>query len=56
MHNHAQDIWACNFLQVTDLFFRLLFAFFIMNLASRRAIHIGVTHSPTRHLGSPTTG
>ncbi len=29
VHNHAADIWACDFLQVTDLFFRPLFAFFI---------------------------
>jgi hypothetical protein len=27
--NHAGEIWACDFLQVTDLFFRSLFAFFI---------------------------
>jgi putative transposase len=26
--NHAAEIWACDFLQVTDLFFRPLFAFF----------------------------
>src|SRR5256714_13287383 len=32
LHNHAQNIWACDFLQVTDLFFRSLFAFFIIDL------------------------
>jgi putative transposase len=26
LHNHAQEIWACDFLPVTDLFFRSLFA------------------------------
>ncbi len=30
LRNHATDIWACDFLQVTDLFFRPLFAFFII--------------------------
>ncbi|TMD80405.1 MAG: hypothetical protein E6I97_02535 [Chloroflexi bacterium] len=30
LHNHAQDVWACDFLQITDLFFRPLFAFFII--------------------------
>jgi putative transposase len=30
VHNHAAQIWACDFLQVTDLFFRPLFAFFII--------------------------
>jgi putative transposase len=47
LHNHAKDIWACDFLQVTDLFFRPLFAFFIMELASRRVVHVGVTRAPT---------
>ena len=47
LHNHAKDIWACDFLQVTDLFFRSLFAFFIIDLHSRRVIHVGVTRSPT---------
>jgi hypothetical protein len=28
LRTHAADIWACDFLQVTDLFFRPLFAFF----------------------------
>jgi putative transposase len=47
VHNHAADIWACDFLQVTDLFFRPLFAFFIVELTSRKVIHVGVTRSPT---------
>ena len=47
LHNHAQHIWACDFLQVTDLFFRSLFAFFIIDLHSRRVVHVGVTRSPT---------
>ncbi len=47
LSNHASDIWACNFLQVHDVFFRPLFAFFITDLASRRIVHVGVTRSPT---------
>jgi transposase InsO family protein len=47
VHNHAADIWACDFLQVTDLFFRPLFAFFMIELKTRRVIHVGVTRSPT---------
>ncbi len=47
LHTHAKDIWACDFLQVTDLFFRSLFAFFIIDLHSRRVIHVGVTRNPT---------
>jgi putative transposase len=34
-------------LPVTDLFFRSLFAFFMVELHSRRVIHVGVTRSPT---------
>jgi putative transposase len=47
LHTHTKDIWACDFLQVTDLFFRSLFAFFVIDLHSRRVIHVGVTRSPT---------
>src|SRR5215470_12900633 len=44
---HAAQIWACDFLQVTDLFFRPLFAFFLIELKTRKVIHVGVTRSPT---------
>ena len=47
LRNHAAQIWACDFLQVTDLFFRPLFAFFVTLLQSRKVIHVGVTRSPT---------
>jgi transposase InsO family protein len=47
LRNHAKDMWACDFLHVTDIFFRPLFAFFITELGSRRIIHVGVTRSPT---------
>ena len=47
LRNHAQEIWACDFLQVTDLLFRPLFAFFMVELASRRVVHVGVTRHPT---------
>ena len=47
LHNHAAEIWACDFLQVTDLFFRPLFAFFIIELKSRKVMHVNVTRSPT---------
>ncbi len=47
LRTHAAQIWACDFLQVTDLFFRSLFAFFLIELKSRKVIHVGVTGSPT---------
>ena len=47
LRNHAGEIWACDFLPVTDLAFRPLFAFFIVALATRRVVHVGVTRHPT---------
>jgi len=47
LRNHAANIWACDFLQVTDLFFRPLFAFFLIELKTRKVIHVGVTRSPS---------
>ncbi len=47
LRNHATDIWACDFLQVTDILFRPLFAFVVTELGSRRIVHVAVTRSPT---------
>src|SRR6266581_5231976 len=47
LHTHAEQVWACDFLPVMDLFFRSLFAFFIIELHSRKVIHVGVTRYPT---------
>jgi putative transposase len=44
---HAKDVWACDFLPVIDLFFRQGYLFFIIQLASRRVVHFGVTSHPT---------
>lgn len=47
LRTHGREIWACDFLQLTDLFFRPLFAFFVVELGSRRVVHVGVTRAPT---------
>ena len=47
LHNHAPDIWACDFLPVTDLLFRPMCAFFVIALGARRVVHVGVTRHPT---------
>jgi transposase InsO family protein len=47
LHNHAEDIWACDFLPVTDALFRPVYAFFVIALGSRRVVHVGVTRHPT---------
>jgi len=43
----AKDIWACDVLPVTALLFRQVDAFFVVELASRRVVHVGVTRHPT---------
>ncbi len=47
LRNHAGETWACDFLPVTDLLFRPLYAFFVIALGSRRVVHVGVTRHPT---------
>jgi hypothetical protein len=47
LRTQAQAIWACDFIQVTDVFFRSLFAFVIVELSSRRVVHVGVTRHPS---------
>lgn len=45
--NHASEIWACDFVQTYDLFFRVIFLFFIIEHGSRRVVHVNVTRSPS---------
>jgi transposase len=45
--NHASEIWACDFAQTYDLFFREIFLFFIIEHGSRRVVHVNVTRSPS---------
>ncbi|MHB8630187.1 MAG: transposase [Aggregatilineales bacterium] len=45
--NHASQMWACDFLQTYDLWFRAVFIFVIIELSSRRIVHVGVTRHPT---------
>ncbi len=47
LRNHAGEIWACDFLPVTDLLFRPLCAFFIIEQATRRVVHVATTRQPT---------
>jgi putative transposase len=47
LKNHTKDVWACDFLPVIDLCFRPASLFFIIELASRRVVHFGVTVHPT---------
>jgi len=47
LRNQADQIWAGDFVQLTDVWFRPLFAFVVTALGSRRIVHVGVTRAPT---------
>lgn len=47
LKKQAQAVGACEFLPVRDLCFRPIPLFFIVELASRRIIHFGITAHPT---------
>lgn len=54
IHNHAHDMWACDFLQSFDVFFGTIFLFFIIELGLRRVMHFGVQPTGTPD-NSPST-
>jgi hypothetical protein len=57
LRNHADAIWARDFLPVTDLTFRSLYTFFVIALASRRVVHVGVMRHPcVGRKGHPCAG
>jgi transposase InsO family protein len=47
LKNHAAEIWACDFTVVHDLLFRALYIFVIIELETRRIVHVAVTRPPT---------
>ena len=47
LQNHATVIWACDFLQLYDAWFRPIFAFFIVKHGTREIVHFNVTCSPS---------
>jgi transposase InsO family protein len=47
LKNHAPHIWACDFVQVYDFFFRSLFVFVVIEHSSRRIVHSATTAHPT---------
>ena len=48
LKTHAADIFVCDFLQVVDVAFQQLYLFFIIELGTRRVVHVGVTREPTQ--------
>jgi transposase InsO family protein len=46
LRNHT--VWACDFLQTYDVWFRPIFAFFIVDINTKRVVHVAVTRAPTQ--------
>ena len=47
LNNHVDQLWACDFLQTYDILCRPIFAFFIVEIGSRKVVHVAVPRSPT---------
>jgi hypothetical protein len=43
LRNHARETWACDFLQAYDVFFRPIFAFVFIELATRKVVLAATT-------------
>jgi putative transposase len=48
LRNHGHQTWACDFLQFYDVWFQPIFAFFMIDLGSRKVVQVGVTRAPRR--------
>ena len=47
LRNHNPELWACDFLQLHDILFRPIFAFFFVIHGTREVVHFHVTRHPT---------
>ena len=46
-NNHAKQVWACDFLAQHTAFFAVVYVFVIMEVGSRRIVHVNITTNPT---------
>ncbi|HVJ21710.1 MAG TPA: integrase core domain-containing protein [Polyangiaceae bacterium] len=46
LRNHS--VWACDFLQTYDVWFRPIFAFLIIDVSTKRVVDVSVTRAPTQ--------
>jgi len=46
LKNHT--VWACDFLPTYDIWFRQIFAFVIVDVNTKRVVHIAATRAPTQ--------
>jgi putative transposase len=47
IQNHAEEVWACDFLTQYTAFFAVAYVFVILEVGSRRIVHVNVTSNPT---------
>jgi hypothetical protein len=47
VRNHATELWACDFLTQYTATFTVAYVFVVMEIASRRIVHVNVTTTPT---------
>jgi putative transposase len=52
LKNHS--VWACDFLQPYDIWFRPIFPFLIMNVNTKEVAHVAVTRAPTEQWTAPS--
>jgi len=53
LENHAKEIWACDFVQTYDIWFRPILAFFIINLGTRPSRARPRARGPRSNSGMP---
>ncbi len=47
IRNHASEVWACDFLTQYTAFFAIAYVFVMMEVGTRRIVHVNVTSHPT---------
>jgi hypothetical protein len=47
IRNHAKEVWACDLLTQYTAFFKVVYIFVVMEVGSRRIVHVNVTTNPT---------
>jgi putative transposase len=47
VRNHAKEVWTCDFLTQYTALFAVVYIFVVMEIGSRRIVHVNVTTNPT---------
>jgi putative transposase len=47
VRNHSKELWACDFLTQHTAFYAVVYIFVIMEIHSRRIVHVNATSNPT---------